>query len=246
MRTWLTQWSSPGTRNGWSTLISSSGDREWQLPAFVTQRIFGAAAHRAAQPPWVPHNLVETEHFKASLVKQASCTPFEVSRFPEPDLWFAATTSVALQPPQQRAQSLSQSPESPEVRAASAGRHIGLIFLLLVTLLRWPDTALDRDFTQGFPTVGHAPPCRVFACQPSNLWSTEDVLPEGPEDCDKLLKALRPGPHDDVLVQAGVDDEAHGFCGPEMTFLSAVAGAWALPGFVPVRHRARQWKEACH
>ena len=177
----------------------------------VTQRV--AAAHRAAQPPWVPRNLVETEHFKASLVKQASCTPLRL-RSPASLSLIAVTTSVdarqvRVREPARRWQPvtdrfrLSQSPESPEVRAASAGRHIGLIFLLLVILLRWQTLHSLEISCRASRQSAARPPCRVFACQPSTLWSTEDVLPEGPEDCDKPLKTLRPGPHDDVLVQAG-------------------------------------------
>ena len=55
------------------------------------------------------------------------------------------------------------------VRAATAGRHVGLILLLV--LLRWPDTNLAGDFMRGFATVGFAPPCRVFAQQPSTFFT---------------------------------------------------------------------------
>ena len=70
---------------------------------------------------------------------------------------------------------------------------------------------------QGFPTVGHVAPCRVFAAQPSVFWTLEDVLRDGVADSRKLLRAIRPGLHDETLVQAGREDEERGFCGPEFT-----------------------------
>ena len=102
------------------------------------------------------------------------------------------------------------------VRAATAGRHVGLILLLV--LLRWPDTSLAGDFMRGFATVGFAPPCRVFAQQPSTFFTLDDIYRGGPHDAKHLASSIRPGPHDDLLAQAGVEDERAGFCGPELTF----------------------------
>ena len=194
----------------------------------------GAAAHKAAQPPWVPFNLTDDKHFQVSLAKQAFATPFEAAQAPEQDLWFAAQTTALLGPRLARVRKAAQGAfrelarrwqpvtaflrqrQPGPVQSATAGRHIGLIFLLII-LLRWPDVGLATGFMHGFPTVGHAPPCRVFAAQPSVMWTLDDVLRDGVADSRKLIRSIRPGVHDEVVAQAGRDDEQRGFCGPEMT-----------------------------
>ena len=48
--------------------------------------------------PWVPFNLDPDSHFQAAICKSTQATPFAASSSPNVDLWFAATSTVALGP----------------------------------------------------------------------------------------------------------------------------------------------------
>ena len=87
---------------------------------------------------------------------------------------------------------------------------------LLVLLMSWPDVALPWGLTQGLPAVGFAPPYDVFPLQPAERLSFEDVTNGWENHNSMILARLRPGPHDEFLLEQSLKDQAQGFCGLDM------------------------------
>ena len=74
------------------------------------------------------------------------------------------------------------------------------------------------------PAVGTAPPYGVFPEQPAHLLTMEDVLDDWETHNYKTIAALKPGKHDDVLLEQSLNDAAQGFCSTPLTHAQLLRG----------------------
>ena len=199
----------------------------------------GAAASGKAMPPLISFGLGPDDHFKPALRQLAIGTPFEQLPLADDDLWFAARG--ASKPPSTRAlrqrmlswlQELGRRLQpvtdhvrkfqSPEVRSVTQSRHI-ILFGVIMLLMSWPDLGFVQCLLGGFPAVGFSPHVPVYQHQPAAWLSAQDILQDAMEDAKVLIAHLRPGEFDEAIRDAGLQDEAKGFCGEAWTWDQLVA-----------------------
>ena len=90
--------------------------------------------------------------------------------------------------------------QTPAIRTVTCSRDIGLTALLVI-LTSWADVTYPYGLVAGLPAVGTAPPYGVFPEQQGRILTMEDVL-EGWETHNyKTIAALKPGKHDEVLLE---------------------------------------------
>ena len=189
----------------------------------------GAAARKSSLPPLVPFGLEPEEHFAYSQYIHELGTPLESPVELDRDLHFAAHEMVAhyshlidhraacvyqlkvLRDRLSTVSDLLRAQQVPSVRAANPKVHLALI-AMLVCLLQWPDTSFCHHLFTGFPAVGSLAPCGIWDSQPVDFISLQDVLQQGKDDGQQLMKHLRPSTDDDVIHEAGAKDEANGWC----------------------------------
>ena len=94
-------------------------------------------------------------------------------------------------------------------------RDIGLITLLSIIML-WPGFTFGEHLTYGFPAVGHCEWSGVFPRR--EVTSSERTNPfEGAADHNKnILKSMRPGKDDGVILEKSLEDARKGFATPPL------------------------------
>ena len=106
--------------------------------------------------------------------------------------------------------------QTPAIRRVTASRDLGLTALLIM-LLSWADTTYPYGLIKGMPAVGTAPPYGIFPVQEGREITLTEVL-EGWQDHNSgIIRQLKPGPHDSVLLEQSEADAMHGFCTEPMT-----------------------------
>ena len=88
---------------------------------------------------------------------------------------------------------------------------------VLIVLLAWPDTSLLTCLFQGFPAVGYVHPCGVWPPQAKSWQELGDALSQSSSEQQAAIDALKPGPDDETIYEAGNKDEVAGYCTPAMT-----------------------------
>ena len=97
------------------------------------------------------------------------------------------------------------------------GRHIALVGLIML-LIGWPDTTFVASLIYGFSAVGFSPHVPIYKAQPAHYVTDDSIYQDALQEADRIIQSLRPGEHDDAIVQAGEEDQAKGFCGPPLTW----------------------------
>ena len=192
----------------------------------------GAAGHKAALAPVVPFGLSPDEHFQASISASASGCPHLFRPPDELDVRYAAHVMLQegdltswrqarmedMRVLSWRLQPVSQALQSSEARQVNPAAHFALLAVMIV-LLSWPDVTFVSGLIHGFPAVGFAPPCGVWASQPTSWCTLQDSLASGSSEAPALLGQVRAGEHDDFIHEAGLKGESHGWCTPAQPLL---------------------------
>ena len=103
--------------------------------------------------------------------------------------------------------------QEPGVRAVTQQQGIGLIALLAI-MTSWADTSLPYGLVKGLPAVGYAPEYGIFPSQPATPLTMADVLEGWQEHNSHILKSLKPGKDDALLLEQSAADATQGFCTP--------------------------------
>ena len=213
---------------------SSAGPAERTVVALSGLHQSGAGSSSKALPPLIPFGLGADEHFRLALEAQKHPAPFEEMGIVDKDLMFAAAELEhhgLLRGPRQHmirwTQELArrwqpvtvklQDSQAAGPRAATRGRHLALIALLMI-LIGWPDPTFPGCLIWGFPAVGYSPPVDVYQSQPAQFLDMRAVLHDGFRDAQALIPTLLPSEFDEEIVKAGSEDEAKGFCGGAMSW----------------------------
>ena len=106
--------------------------------------------------------------------------------------------------------------QSKGIRQVTMARDIGLLTLLSIILL-WPDYTFGEHLVYGFPAVGHC----IWSC----VFPKREIAPsqmidpfEGAEDHNKdILRAMRPGKDDRVILEKSMADAEKGFATQPMS-----------------------------
>ncbi|CAE7240678.1 unnamed protein product [Symbiodinium sp. CCMP2592] len=107
--------------------------------------------------------------------------------------------------------------QTPAVRKVTAQRDLGLLSLFVV-LLSWPDTTLPSHLLFGMPAVGTSLPCGVFPQQGFDTIPLHRLF-ENVESHNKAVQgSIRPGPHDDFLLEQSTKDFEAGFCSAPLSW----------------------------
>ena len=194
----------------------------------------GAAASSKAAPPLIPFGLGPDGHFQFSSMMQEWGTPFEHDPLCDDDLWFAADQCGlrygqirnirqqhmrVLEELSSRWQGVThhlRQFQAPPVASATAGRHLGLIGLLMV-LVDWPDPAFMEHLIFGFPSIGYSPHIPCFNSQPAEWIEPTAWQAASEENFHATVRTLQPSEFDAAIVEAGDKDEQLGFCAPPMS-----------------------------
>ncbi|CAJ1332187.1 unnamed protein product, partial [Effrenium voratum] len=154
----------------------------------------GAAGKRNAVSPVVPFGLEPEEHFAAALAVQADGCPLDFPAKLDMDLLFAADQSVV------------HHAHLAEVRAAA--------IRALRELARRLQPITEYLAKLQVPAVRGVNPRNHLAAIYETL---EEVLRTGVEDAQHILSRVKAGPDDDIIMEAGAEDEAAGYCSPAMS-----------------------------
>jgi len=194
----------------------------------------GAAASNKAAPPLVPFGLGADGHFLFSTALQDSATPFEQDPLCDDDLLFAADQSGqfygnlrAVRQKQVRlltelgdrwtgVTTYLRQFQAPSVASATAGRHLGLIGLLML-LVDWPDPTFMEHLVFGFPSIGYSPHVACYNSQPAEWIPPFSWQTDATAAFQVLVRQLQPSEFDEAILEAGIKDEKLGFCGPPMS-----------------------------
>ena len=211
------------------------GPVEMSIIALSGLQQLGAVSSNKALPPLIPFGLGADEHFRLALEAQQHPTPFEEFGIVDKDLQFAADElghhGLKLRAMRQHlvkwVQELGRrwQPVSTRLRkaqargprAATQGRHLALIALLMI-LIGWPDPGFLACLLGGFPAVGYSPPLEVYQQQPSTFITLDEVFKDSFMDASALLATVLPSEFDEEIVKAGNEDEAKGFCASPMSW----------------------------
>ena len=211
------------------------GPAERSIIALSGLQQLGTVSSSKALPPLIPFGLGADEHFRLSLEAQNHPTPFEEFGIVDKDLQFAADElshhGLKLRAMRQHAVKWVQElgrrwqpvtdrlrrSQAKGPRAATQGRHLALIALLMI-LTGWPDPGFLACLLGGFPSVGYSPPLAVYQQQPAAFITLEEVLKDGFMDASALLATVLPSEFDEEIVRAGNEDEAKGFCASPMSW----------------------------
>ena len=104
--------------------------------------------------------------------------------------------------------------QTPEIRRVTAQRDLGLVGLFGI-LLSWPDTSLLVRHASG----GHFPPLRSVPTAALSRHPPYHVLADASRHNSAIRALMRPGPHDDFLLEQSTkdyDDYDSGFCTPPL------------------------------
>ena len=194
----------------------------------------GALSQKAALPPLISFGLEPDEHFSRCL--QVGQIPLPTERMPllDDDLWFAS--SVCTTPPEQvksfRQHAIGALKElkqrwapvtkhlralqSPAIRGVTAARDLGLTALLIL-LSSWADVSYPFGLISGTPAVGTAPNYGIFPAQPGRSITLDEVLEGWESHNSHITRSLKPGLHDETLLEQSLKDADQGFCTPPLT-----------------------------
>ena len=188
----------------------------------------GAFSQKGARPPIVSFGLSPDEHFAASKKAASEKLPTEAPCTIDQDLTFAAEMVASrrstIKDQRQRAveavrklkrkwRSVTGFLRRKQVEATwkvTRERDIGLIPLLAL-LLVWPDVHFGYHLIVGFPAVGHNEWCGVFPRREVSPSERHDIFEDAEENNKKLLKKMRPGKDDDVILEKSMQDVDKGF-----------------------------------
>ncbi|CAE7194368.1 unnamed protein product [Symbiodinium sp. CCMP2592] len=195
----------------------------------------GALSGRAALPPLLPFGLSPDEHFRQALARGDDPLPTEHPPVLDQDLHFAAAMTVGslgrlrelrrecvgpLRELKRRWSHVGdhlRKLQTPAVRKVTAQRDLGLLSLFVV-LLSWPDTTLPSHLLFGMPAVGTSLPCGVFPQQGFDTIPLHRLF-ENVESHNKAVQgSIRPGPHDDFLLEQSTKDFEAGFCSAPLSW----------------------------
>ena len=239
------------------------GPAERSIIALSGLQQLGAVSSSKALPPLIPFGLGADEHFRLSLEAQNHPTPFEEFGIVDKDLQFAADElsrhGLKLRAMRQHVVKWVQElgrrwqpvtdrlrrSQAKGPRAATQGRHLALIALLMI-LIGWPDPGFLACLLGGFPSVGYSPPLEVYQQQPATFITLEEVLQDGFMDASALLTTVLPSEFDEEIVKAGNEDEAKGFCASPMSWEELLQPSTSISTYSPFLYPSAQWEAACH
>ena len=193
-----------------------------------------AFSHRAALPPIVSFGLDPDQHFDRSMRLADGILPSEKAIMMDEDLKFAAFMMVsskndlyklrnetiqAVRQLKHRWRTVTaklRSVQQTNLRQVTKTRDIGLLTLLSIIML-WPDFTFGEHLVYGFPAVGH--------CEWSGIWPQREVTSSqiadpfaGASDHNKtILRAMRPGKDDHVILEKSLEDARKGFATMPLT-----------------------------
>ncbi|CAE7251852.1 unnamed protein product [Symbiodinium sp. CCMP2592] len=195
----------------------------------------GALSGRAALPPLLPSGLSPDEHFRQALARGDDPLYTEHPPVLDQDLHFAAAMTVGslgrlrelrrecvgpLRELKRRWSHVGdhlRKLQTPAVRKVTAQRDLGLLSLFVV-LLSWPDTTLPSHLLFGMPAVGTSLPCGVFPQQSFDTIPLHRLF-ENVDSHNKAVQgSIRPGPHDDFLLEQSTKDFEAGFCSAPLSW----------------------------
>ena len=194
----------------------------------------GAVANkRHAVPPVVSDGQTADSHFRCALDVQLHGCPLDGEAVVDHDVQFAAASmatdlaslrriradamallkelALRLWPVSQQLHAVQHQ----DVHSVNPRVHLAL-FAVCVVLLAWPDTSLVQGLLEGFLAVGYQEPCGVWQSKPARFCTLQDALSEGRRDAEAVVSSLRPSEDDQVVWEAGEQDEKAGFCHPSV------------------------------
>ncbi|CAE7417046.1 unnamed protein product [Symbiodinium sp. CCMP2592] len=195
----------------------------------------GALSGSTALPPLLPFGLSPDEHFRQALARGDDPLPTEHPPVLDQDLHFAGAMTVGslgrlrelrrecvgpLRELKRRWSHVGdhlRKLQTPAVRKVTAQRDLGLLSLFVV-LLSWPDTTLPSHLLFGMPAVGTSLPCGVFPQQGFDTIPLHRLF-ENVDSHNKAVQgSIRPGPHDDFLLEQSTKDFEAGFCSAPLSW----------------------------
>ncbi|CAE7481450.1 unnamed protein product [Symbiodinium sp. CCMP2592] len=189
----------------------------------------GALSGQAALLFVLPFGLSPDEHFSRALARGDDPLPTEHPPVLDQDLHFAAEMTVGslgrlrelrrecVGPLRELKRRWGQvgdhlrKLQTPAVRKVTAQRDLGLLSLFVV-LLSWPDTTLPSHLLFGMPAVGTSFPCGVFPQQSFEVIPLQRLFENVDAHNKAIQGSIRPGPHDDFLLEQSTKDFEAGFC----------------------------------
>ena len=216
----------PMWRRGHEWYGLPSGPQVVERPSLLAVQTRAAASGEAA-PPLVPFGLGDDGHFLYAMSIQASGTPFEQDPLCDDDLLFAADQSGQGDSTQMRLlaelgnrwTSVTKflcKLQAPTLTSAMAGRHLGLIGLLML-LVDWPDPTFMEHLVYGFPSIGYSPHIACYNSQSAEWIPWLAWQEDAQAKFHSLVSQLQPSEFDDAILEAGAKDEKLAFCGPAMS-----------------------------
>ena len=107
--------------------------------------------------------------------------------------------------------------QRPAIRGVTATRDLGLTALLIL-LSSWADVSYPFGLISGTPAVGTAPNYGIFPAQPGRSITLDEVLEGWESHNSHITRSLKPGLHDETLLEQSLKDADQGFCTPPLTF----------------------------